>query len=507
MIKHWPALAVPVAGMLASFALPPMHILPLLFALAYPMARMLACPTMRAAFWVGWGCGLGWFLVSLYWISNAMMTGGEEFYWMIPFAMFCLPSVLAIFWGVAFALAWRSGTSPTVRWAALIAWVMIAEYMRAFLFTGFPWQSPGMVFAIAPLGFDLASVIGVFGCGVIMIMVAGLPLAWRLDKGFGKVISTILAGVVVVAAIAAQRPLVDHAASGLTVRMVQPAIQQQDKWKSELRDQHIAVHLDQSQAVGGNSSERPDLPDRPDLIIWGEVSYAGFLDRDWDNVNARLSEATAGRSWLILGALRIQHEADQSKYFNSIFLINPDTRISGIYDKRYLVPWGEYVPFRHMFSFVDHLAGGIDFSAGAKAALQRLERSDGQIVHIAPLICYEVIFPVSTRKAAAGADMIVNLTNDAWFGDSLGPRQHLAMAQMRSAELGLPMVRVATTGISATIDAYGNITSHINYNASAWQDTEISGRTHTVYASYGEFGFVILMVICVLAGIGFRSRN
>lgn len=122
MIKHWPALAVPVAGMLASFALPPMHILPLLFALAYPMARMLACPTMRAAFWVGWGCGLGWFLVSLYWISNAMMTGGEEFYWMIPFAMFCLPSVLAIFWGVAFALAWRSGTSPTVRWAALIAW-------------------------------------------------------------------------------------------------------------------------------------------------------------------------------------------------------------------------------------------------------------------------------------------------------------------------------------------------------------------------------------------------
>ena len=172
MIKHWPALAVPLAGMLASFALPPMHILPLVFALAYPMARLLACSTIRSAFWVGWGCGLGWFIVSLYWISNAMMTGGAEFYWMIPFAMLCLPSVLAIFWGVAFALAWCSGTSPTIRWAALIAWVMIAEYVRAFLFTGFPWQSPGMVFAIAPLGFDLASVIGVFGCGVIMIMVA-----------------------------------------------------------------------------------------------------------------------------------------------------------------------------------------------------------------------------------------------------------------------------------------------------------------------------------------------
>ena len=312
----------------------------------------------------------------------------------------------------------------------------------------------------------------------------------------------MLAGVVVVAAIAAQRPAVDHAASGLTVRMVQPAIQQQDKWKYELRDQHLKAHLDQSQAVGSNQSSAS-----PDVIIWGEVSYAGFLENDWDNINARLSEATAGGSWLILGSLRKQHLADQAKYFNSIFLINPDTRISGIYDKRNLVPWGEYVPFREMFSFVDNLAGGIDFSAGTGAWMQKLERSDGQIVHIAPLICYEVIFPVSTRKAAAGADMMVNLTNDAWFGDSLGPRQHLAMAQMRSAELGLPMVRVATTGISAAIDAYGRITSHINYNASEWQDTEISGRTHTFYASYGELGFLILMVLCVLTGIGFRYRN
>jgi apolipoprotein N-acyltransferase len=110
------ALPVPIAGILASFALPPIHFLPLLVALSYPIARMLSCQNMRSAFWVGWGCGLGWFLVSLYWISNAMLTGGSQFYWMIPFAMFFLPSFLAIFWGLAFALAWRTGTSPAVRW-------------------------------------------------------------------------------------------------------------------------------------------------------------------------------------------------------------------------------------------------------------------------------------------------------------------------------------------------------------------------------------------------------
>jgi len=164
------------------------------------------------------------------------------------------------------------------------------------------------------------------------------------------------------------------------------------------------------------------------------------------------------------------------------------------------------VPLRQAFSFVDHLAGGVDFSAGSSAVMLSLERPDGRIVNIAPLICYEVIFPVSTRRAVLGADMIINLTNDAWFGDSLGPRQHLAMAQMRSAELGVPMVRVATTGISAVIDGYGQVTSQINYHSSKWQDAVISGRTHTLYAQYGELGFVLLLLFCLGTGIAFRHR-
>ncbi|MEC8728286.1 MAG: apolipoprotein N-acyltransferase [Pseudomonadota bacterium] len=500
MSRWWPALAVPLAGILASFALPPIHILPLLVTLSYPIARMLACQNMRSAFWVGWGCGLGWFLVSLYWISNAMLTGGEQFYWMIPFAMLLLPSFLAIFWGLAFALAWRSGSSLTLRWGVLIFWLMIMEWLRAHLFTGFPWQTPGMVFAFRPLGFDLASVIGVFGCGVVAIMLASLPLAIRLNKRLGLTVVAMLSGLTVMAILVSGRPLIDHAASGLTVRMVQPAIPQQDKWKSELKDQHLAMHLEQSYALSEDQS-------KPDLIVWGEVSYAGFLEHDWQDIETVMLKATAGTSWVLLGGLRQQKTSDRMDYYNSIFLVQPDAKISGVYDKRYLVPWGEYVPFREAFSFVDHLAGGIDFSAGVNAGMLTLKRPDGRIVNIAPLICYEVIFPVSTRHAAIGADMLVNLTNDAWFGDSLGPRQHLAMAQMRSAELGLPMVRVATTGISAIINAYGQVTSHITYNTSDWQDIVISGRTHTIYARYGELGFVVLLIFCLGAGIGCRRQN
>ncbi len=219
-----------------------------------------------------------------------------------------------------------------------------------------------------------------------------------------------------------------------------------------------------------------------------------------------MQQATADTSWILLGGLRQKKTSDRTDYYNSIFLVQPDAKISGVYDKRYLVPWGEYVPFREAFSFVDHLAGGIDFSAGVNAGMLFLERPDGRMVNIAPLICYEVIFPVSTRHAANGSDLLVNLTNDAWFGDSLGPRQHLAMAQMRSAELGLPMIRVATTGISAIINAYGHVTSHITYNTSQWQDAVISGRTYTLYSEYGELGFLILLVFCLGVGMRFRSQ-
>lgn len=504
MMNRILALPVPIAGILASFALPPIHFLPLLVALSYPIARMLSCQNMRSAFWVGWGCGLGWFLVSLYWISNAMLTGGSQFYWMIPFAMFFLPSFLAIFWGLAFALAWRSGTSPAVRWGAVIFWLMVMEWLRAHLFTGFPWQTPGMVFAMRPLGidlgFDLASVIGVFGCGVVALMLASLPLAIRLDKRLGQTVLAGLAILTVLALAVSGRPLIDHAAKGLTVRMVQPAIPQQDKWKSELKDQHLAVHLEQSRAQSENGV-------KPDLIVWGEVSYAGFLEHDWSELAPDIRAAATDSAWFVLGGLRQQKSADQSEYFNSIFLVKPDATIAGVYNKRYLVPWGEYVPLRDAFSFVDHLAGGVDFSAGSSAVILSLERPDGRIVNIAPLICYEIIFPVSTRRAVLGADMIINLTNDAWFGDSLGPRQHLAMAQMRSAELGVPMVRVATTGISAVIDGYGQVTSKINYQSSKWQDAVISGRTHTLYAQYGELGYVCLLLFCLATGIAFRHRN
>jgi len=513
-----PVLAVPLAGLLASLALPPIHLFPFLFFLSVPAAMLLKASRKRSAFLIGWGMGLGWFVVSLYWTSYALVTGGSAFYWMIPFAVLLLPAGLALFWGLAFLLAWLCFSSPASRLAGCCFWLMGMEWLRGHILTGFPWQTLGMSFAFAPIGFDLASILGVYGCGVVAILIGLLPLMLYQRQHLGGFILPVSAAIIITMAMAAAalvsgRPLEDTAATGLRIRMVQPSIPQKDKWIRALRAEHIEKHIalslmDQNLTHQGSADpDAPDAPDTqnaPDVIIWGEVSYAGMLEQDLPKWDEAFRAASQMKSWLILGSLYRQDHPTGPVYYNSAFLMQPDASISGRYDKQFLVPWGEFVPLRHIFSFVDKLVGGVDFSNGAGPVLLSLERQDGRLVRIAPLICYEIIYPASTRQASDNADLIVNLTNDAWFGNSLGPRQHLAMARMRSAELGLPMVRVATTGISAVIDPYGRLVTHIGYDVSGWRDAVIKGRTQTLYSRWGESGFVFLLI--VILGLSFLSR-
>ena len=510
-----PVVIVPLSGLLASLALPPLHVLPFLFFLSVPAAILLQAKRKRSAFLIGWGMGLGWFVVSLYWTSNALVTGGPAFYWMIPFAVLLLPAGLALFWGAAFLLAWASFSSPASRLTGLCFWLMVMEWLRGHIFTGFPWQTPGMSFAFAPIGFDLASILGVYGCGVVAILVGLLPLMFFQRQRLGGL--TISASVVIIlsisiaaAVLVSWRPLEDTSATGLRIRLVQPSIPQQEKWIRSLRPEHLEKHVALSlmdQNLNNQVSETLDAEHTPDVIVWGEVSYAGVLEQDLPQLKETFRTASQMKSWLMIGSLYRQVLSTGPVYFNSAFLMQPDAHISGRYDKQFLVPWGEFVPFRHVFPFINKLVGGVDFSAGSGPVLLPLQRQDGRLVQIAPLICYEIIYPASTRKASDNADLLVNLTNDAWFGNSMGPRQHLAMARMRSAELGLPMVRVATTGISAVIDPYGDLITSIGYDVSGWRDAVVRGRTQTFYSYWGETGFVFLLILILSLGFIFRPRD
>ena len=488
-----------LAGALASLALPPIHALPLIFALSLAVSALLKATRMRDAFWLGWATGLGWFVASFYWLANALVTGGAAFYWMIPFAVLAVPMGLALFWGLAFALAWRCFRPAPARLAGLCFWLMLMEWLRGTILSGFPWQLPGMLFGFAPLGFDLASILGVYGCGVVALWVAILPIAWRRHRGFAAMLAALIAVGFGLAYSASYRPIEPTTASGLAVRLVQPSIPQQQKWARA----HRQNHLQQYRALSLNNELNDKNTPIPELIIWGETSYAGQIQADLPQLKPYLTSITRHQSALILGSIR---RDEAGHYFNSAFLLDNNANIAKYYDKRFLVPFGEFVPFRQIMPAIAARVSNTDFSAGQTPTYLPLTRKNGQIVQIAPLICYEIIYPTNTRNTSQNADVIVNITNDAWFGNSLGPRQHLAMTQMRAAELGLPIIRTAGTGISAVINPYGKIITRLNYRETGAEDATLPGRTTTFYAHWGEAGFIAVLLISLTMGFVFHWR-
>lgn len=531
-------LGLVAAGALASLAMPPLSFLPLICCLSYGGFLFLTHAFVGITkFWrawfgfaIGWFMGFGWFLASLHWLVQALITGGTNFYKYIPFALTFVPAGLAAFWGIGFALATlpfskidtsqlkvdpkkaqgiTQGMYRGMPWfrhkldrlSLLVVCFMALEWLRGFILTGFPWQTPGMLFAFAPfdigVGFSVVSLFGVWGCGVIACLIAFFPLTFLMARTATIAIGGMVA-VAFIAGVAVEgREVQPTAATGMAVRVVQPSIPQQEKWKRDKQADHLNRHV---------TASRADLPPHsPKLIVWGETAYTGFLNRDIDELEFRFATATRANAWLVTGGLGTTPTDDEYPLIhNSAYLLTPLGEIISRYDKQHLVPFGEYLPGSRLIPFITHLVGIGDFAPGADLARLYMLRDQTTLVTIAPMICYEIIFPSLVRRTAhrteenLAADIIVNLTNDTWFGNSLGPRQHLAMAQMRAAELGIPVIRAANSGISAIIDPYGKITTRVGYNVVGWGDGVVTGRVTTLYYQIGDLGFACLMAGLIL---------
>ena len=484
-------MAAMIAGFLASLALPPHGITVFVLALSLPGLQLAFAQDWRQGFLIGWATGFGWFVYSLHWISHSLLISGGGDLVFLPFSALGLPAFLALFWGAGFAIALvfssgRISKNYACRLVLLIAFLSLTEYARGFVLTGFPWNWPGMVLANADITLAMASVIGASGGTVIILALAMMPAllivdARRLVLGLMVVIAGLLAW-------SGQHLYQDRDADPLMqVRMVQPNIAQQDKWDRQLRPQHLAAMM------AGSRQPR----DRPlDLIIWPETAFAGFYERDRGVVNAIALAASSGATPVLLGMLS---EPEFNIFYNSVGIYTPGKGMGVLYHKRHLVPFGEYAPMRSYIPYIDTIAGPYDFSAGQNSNPLVLDKHDGTSISILPLICYEVIFPAKTQQTqqTVNADVMVNLTNDAWFGDSIGPRQHLAMARFRSAELGMAMIRVANTGISAVIDPFGRVSAKIDYGISGIQDSAINKKIPTIYAQYGDWSFAALIGLLI----------
>jgi apolipoprotein N-acyltransferase len=460
------------AGASGVAALPPYSLFPLV-AVALTVAVWLidgsqdrgdgarAWGSLRAAFGAGWWWGFGYFVAGLWWVGSAFLVEADKFAWALPLGVLGLPLGLAFFPAFGFALARLLWSPGPMRIFALAFGLGLSEWLRGLLFTGFPWNDIGMSLGDNLVLAQIASIVGLHGLTFIAIAIFAAPATlWRPEGGrlrlgptaFAAFALALIAGLGFHRLDAPASPTVPQ----VKLRIMQPNVSQGRDFSSENKEALLERYF--------SLSDRATAPDRTGVadvthLIWPESAFPFILSRDADAL-AEITEFLRGGAVLLTGAARMEDGPDgHPRYFNSIEVLTRSGLSSERYDKRHLVPFGEYLPFASLFErahitqFV-HIPGG--FEAGVGRAVLRVPG----LPEALPLICYEAIFPNeigAVFSSAARPDWMLNVTDDAWFGVTPGPYQHFAQARLRSIELGLPLVRAANSGVSAVIDGYGRI--------------------------------------------------
>jgi apolipoprotein N-acyltransferase len=487
-------------GALTTFAMPPWHAVPLMW-ITVPLLlwALEGSKTTASAALVGWSFGFGHFAVGLNWIANAFYVDADTH------GAFAIPAVagLCAIFGVYIAtvtmIVHRLPREPRyVRpFGFALAWMSV-EWVRGWLFTGFPWNPMGSVWTAWPVMIQITTVFGTLGLGLftliaaaaVSILVAPVKSRATWIMGLAPTGLLVLFGIFGVVRLYEQNvPMVPN----VNLRLVQPNIAQADKWRPGLREQHFMDHVRLSASSGVEQITH---------VIWGEAAIAYTLDRDETRRAIAVSMLSPGAS-LITGVPRVAASANGlEEIFNSMLVVRSDASIAALYDKTHLVPFGEYLPLRGLIPFRKLTEGTMDFSAGHG----RTTLDIGTAPPFSPLICYEAIFSGEVTgpdtKAGQRPQWMLNITNDSWFGDSSGPRQHLAEAQLRAVEEGLPLIRVANTGISAVIDPYGRILGTIPLNERGVLDSPLpqAPQDRTLFGRTGQSGpmTLILLGIAVL---------
>ena len=488
-----------LAGGLAAAALPPVYILPALL-VSFPIFLWLieASRSWKQAFCDGWWFGFGHFIAGLYWIGFSLLVDANQYAWLYPFAVLCIPAVIALYTGIIAVLA-RLAPAGVARVIALAsAWTMI-EWARGLLFTGFPWNSIGIIWTATDATMQFAAIGGMYGLSFLTVLVSASPCVLARDRNSKRMILPALSLMIVGLLWAGGALRLTNAESGevpgVTLRIVQPNIAQALKWHPDYRDRHLATFMRLSSAP----SARPITH-----IIWPETAVPFIVASD--TARRRVMASVIKNDGLLLtGAVRTTPRGSRpSQLWNSFHAINKNAEIVATYDKFHLVPFGEYVPFRRWIGLTKLTAGRTDFSAGTGPETIRVPG----LPPFSPLICYEVIFPDKVKQANSSPGWLLNVTNDAWFGTSSGPYQHFAMARLRSVEQGLPLVRAANTGISAATDSYGRVIGRLGLNEQGVVDTGLPRGLSvlTLYSRFGDWPILIIAALCFLSMI-FRRRS
>jgi apolipoprotein N-acyltransferase len=502
-----------LAGAATAFAHPPFGLLPGL--LGYPLLMILTerSRTVRGGFWMGWLAGFAYFAVGCWWVAEAFLVNPAQA-WMAPFAASLLPAGLGLFWGAATALHRRFGASGVRGVLSFAAFFCIMEWLRGHVLTGFPWNPAGATWQAGSAPSQFAAVVGVYGLGLVTVLAvcAAAPLLSPGPKKLrvGAAVAGVLALVALFVGGAVRLTGAEVRPSGTIVRVVQADVDQESKWSPEAYRDIVQRYVALTARPG---------PRVPDVIVWPEgalpnTANAVFAPGAWE-ARAIVRSLQPGQT-LLAGLSRGEPDPlspTGGQYFNSLMALkrlpgDGGMRVEDVYDKHRLVPFGEFLPAGALMSRLGvrslvHVPA--DFSHGPRPRTLRLEG----LPNVQPLICYESLFPGFVGRRS-GAAWIANVSNDAWFGRTSGPLQHLNLASYRAIETGLPVVRATPTGTSAVIDPWGRVVGdkRLDPGESGVIDAALpQALTTTPYAMAGDLPWLAGVIACLLGGLSLRRRR
>ncbi len=489
------ALAAFATGSVAVLAMPPFGLWPVMLA-AVAVLYILHSRSIRPLHSgvLGWAYGFGYFVFGLYWIGNALLVDGNEFSWAWPLAVAGLPVVLAFYPAAALYAAKRffSGQvlSTLLAFSAILS---LSEWLRGNLFTGFPWNLSAYAWKDALPIVQIVSVGGVYFLSFLTVF-WGASIGFVLLRDAGRA-ARLVVFIISMASLAATfgfgaarlAGADRQQVSGLNVQIVQPSIPQAEKWQQEKIWDHFNTLVAMSYP-----QDNSDGDEAVTFIVWPEtaISMTMLNVPEARSLLETALSAHLGPAYLLTGALRIEPgESGEPDYANSLVILDKNLEIAGYYDKAHLVPFGEYIPFRKLVPF-GPVASFSDMIAGSGP--KRLTVGEGY--SISPIVCYEVIFPgkiTSRSNSDILPHIIVNVTNDAWYGDSTGPQQHFNMALFRAVEEGVSVIRAANNGISGIIDPYGMVITRIplNHRGSTMVTNVPVTEVHTLV--YRKLGYLL----------------
>jgi apolipoprotein N-acyltransferase len=501
MLKRTDIILAIISGILLVLGFPPFDFYLLAWIALVPLLISLYKKEIKTSFLLGILTGFVYFLGTIYWIFHSVY-----FYGNIPLILSLILLVLLCLYlgayvgvfSIFFNLLSKHSRLPAL-FIVPVLWVTL-EFLRTYALTGFPWALLGYSQYKFLLLIQIADITGVYGISFLVAALNGaifdvavywpkrlneMPLFARWPMTISIIIYTVI--IMISLSYGMWRLKIDENEQRIKVSVVQGNIKQEKKWDPRFQKEVIDTYKRLSIKVAEGA---------PDIIVWPETALPFAFGHDEELTKEFLAFQRQLGIPLLFGSVVVKDvEADKPLLSNSAVLLSPEGEVLSIYDKIHLVPYGEYIPLRRFFPYIKKLVTAIgDFKSGKEHTIM-----ETPFARIGNLICYEIIFPGLVRKFVdKGANVLVTITNDAWFGRTSAPYQHFTMAVFRAVENRVPVIRAANTGISGFIDAKGRIKRKSDIFVEATLTEELSvGSKKSFYTKFGD----LFAFLCIISSV------